>query len=608
VTFNGLLWLFFHGSDTGGDAWVANSADGVRWDYHKLPAEVLPETGLTPIVFKNRIFVFFRPNGDDIRVFSTADGMTWSKPVSIFATEAGKSSSGAVPVVHEQRLYACFFGATPNRRIHLRSSADGVRWDSAVDVTDRTGVTAADGPAPVTHGGKLWIFCRMNGGDKTTLAAATLDRAGTWQKVSLTDLVGAKTSAEPVPVVYRGGLLLFFVGAANETGNLYTCTLSANGTWGPGELVPAVTEVRTRKPPAPVALGEHLYVFFRGRDDDKNINVFLYDKPARYVRLTTGTLRDAADALLVAATDDRVVIAYRSTGHDRKALASFAMPDQRWWSTRARDIMINFRELPGQATPAKIPVTPAPAGGLRTLAAYRDWLLVTTDRVPGSLVAIRRDGGTVPVTTPLSVDGHTGCAGAQVIGDFLVVALNSATAGLGVVYDLTPLRTGAQPLLLHHRLTFPEPVTGVGVTDSGSGAARHYVVALYVRGQLFAYRSTLPLPLNDPGCAFAPSFSCAVPNDSAIAAPLMADQFGRLYATLLHTGADGINWADVYEFSSTVVHAAHILHVRAPFDPGATFGHGAGMRLLTPALTTLYAIRAASAGTLAYEHLGPDPG
>ncbi|WP_156755650.1 glycoside hydrolase [Actinokineospora pegani] len=602
VNFNSVVYLFYQ-SDKNVDQYTS-SFDGQMWSAtseFKTASSVTSFTGLSPVVFGGRLYLFYRPSDDHtgITYVSSSDGARWSEPRSIFDGIAGRTSMAPTPVVFGARLYVFFRGEHKHDHVYARSTADGVNWDGAVDLVKETGIKIKSVPVPIGFAGRLWVFCRTSEHDGHGVAVASMNTQGGWSKTDLTKISGIRTSADPATVVYGNELYAFLVGKSKD-GNLYTCKTGADGAWQKATAVPHSTKAHTTDTPTPIVHDGNLYVFFRGRSDRQHVNVFLLNSPSEYVRLSGKNLPDVASAdgsIQAVATDNRLIVAYRSKQHHERGLTSFGMPVEQNWGGRVQDAMRAFEGVPKTGTRDRFHVSTYVDGSVRPFSVYRDWILCTSDENPAHLYVIDQSSRVPVQVHELAQGPYTSCVGAQVIGDFLVVALNSATGSRISCYDLGPVTAMGAPTLLPANIEFPEPLDGVGITDAQSGVKRHYVLGAYARGRLFAFRSN-PGPLSD--VTFTPSFFCSIgaPADTA---HLLTDQYGDLF--LLTLGTPDADRASLFALHPSEVRARMLAQrVFTPTqDSFPHFKFGAGTCLVTPTTMALYATAPGIGQYLSYD-------
>jgi hypothetical protein len=159
VVFNGRIWVLGGGSDSAkfNDIW--SSDDGIQWKQETASAPWAARFGHACVVFNNRIWIlggvsspgrFQNVYHND--VWSSADGRAWTQES---AAAPWEGRSGLTAVVFDNRLWI-FGGGNPYANVNdTWSTTDGVNW------TQETATAAwPDGsqPAPVVFNNRLWVL------------------------------------------------------------------------------------------------------------------------------------------------------------------------------------------------------------------------------------------------------------------------------------------------------------------------------------------------------------------------------------------------------------------------------------------------------------------
>lgn len=635
IRFHGVLYLFYRGTSDRGTVFYCTSRDGSRWSARirmiERPGEAQAAAEVVPIVFQDALFVFLRDKADPgvIKVCHTVDGQDWS-PLSTITTEAARSSSGPVPVEYGGSLYVFYRGDSATRGLRICVSSTGSAWTAPLDLEHMTG-TMADAPVPVVHGDRLVVAFRP-GQSPATLLTLVNDNSADWRYGGTITSTSFDTATNPALFSYWGMLYAFYTDQVDEGTLLVTQSIDGLAWYGWRSIN---GHNRSRETPVPALHDDRLFLFFRDESDPTLINVCTKNDNDSWNRYTSISARNhaAADgALQVVADEFGIDVGYRSTDHDGTGLATFHATGPAWWSPRLIDVPATVARV----SPTGVfkhcvvgDVAQNTYDRIRAILPYRDWFLLPRHRAleaRGQMDIADRDRDREARVVTLPEDGLNHPGGGQVIGDYLALSLEGTAGRHGCVrfYDLAALTDTTEPTLLDLRVDVERAVNAVGITDVGSGAGRHYVLAVYGEGEVSVYESN-PLPLVDPRCRFTFRFSCRTTGEPAPDhISLLTDVHGDVWLLGLgsHESAEPTksspirfeDWVTLYKLDlpgrRMALWSREQVRVQAPERFLIHFRFGAGLEVIDPGSMRLFASdRNVDSGNrnwrLAYNEFGP---
>jgi hypothetical protein len=615
IRFRGVLYLFYRGTSDDGTVYYCTSRNGSRWSGRirliERPREARAAAEVVPIVFRDVLYAFFRDRADPgvIKVCSTADGQEWSA-LSTITTEAARSSSRPVPVEYGGSLYVFYRGDSATRGLRICANSTGSGWTAPVDLEHMTG-TMADAPVPVVHGDRLVVAFRPGQSPSILLTLVSDDGAG-WRYGGTITATSFDTATNPALISYWGMLYAFYTDQVDEGTLLVTQSIDGL-TWYGWRSINGHN--RSRETPVPAVHDDRLFLFFRDESDPTLINVCTKNDNDSWNRHTSISARNRAapdGALQVVADEFGIDVAYRATDHDGTGLATFHATAPQPWSARLTDVpaAVAAVSTTGVFKHCVVgDVTQNAYDRIRSIVPYRDWFLLPRHRgleSRGQMDIADRDREREARVVTLPEEGLNHPGGGQVIGDYFALSLEGTARHHGCVrfYDLAALTDTTEPALLDLRVDLGRAANAVGITDVGSGADRHYVLAVYGEGEVSVYESN-PVPLGDPRCGFTFRFSCRT---SAEPAPdhisLLTDVHGDVWLVGLgsHESAeptesspsiDFEDWVTLYKLDlqahRMAIWSREQVRVQAPERFLIHFRFGAGLEVIDAGAIRLFA-------------------
>ncbi|KAG8814071.1 hypothetical protein FRC17_001300 [Serendipita sp. 399] len=173
VLFEGKLYLFYSGSEEG-DIWFTY----YDWKMWSVPerlnslvptACIHPNTNPCPVVYKDRLYIFFNGQSHDGTWYTTYHGGQWTPPISITG------------ILHNFMTYTSPSAAILNDCLHLfwtdidkdgvhYTIFNGTKWSPCSKIADgANGIRLAKwtSPAVISKGDKLYLFYHRLQGDGT---------------------------------------------------------------------------------------------------------------------------------------------------------------------------------------------------------------------------------------------------------------------------------------------------------------------------------------------------------------------------------------------------------------------------------------------------------
>ncbi len=276
-------YVIYKGPDPDTGIYVAHSSDSNlanqnAWSVTRMNPAI--QTSATPgaVAFAGSLYVLYKGPGTDSRIFvaqpaggNILDGGSWhAEPLGIKADRTIKTSTAPGVAVFDNTLYMLFRGADSDTNVYIARSTgnpgDGKSW-SAHPLNPA--ITTGTAPAVVTFNGVLYMFYKGVGADTNIYVARSTGGnvfdGSTWSTSRLNPGM-INTNAAPGAVVYNGALYLFYKSAtdtnifiAHSTGDVFD-----GNTWSATRLNPALN---TFDQPKPVAVGNSLYLFYKGSGD-----------------------------------------------------------------------------------------------------------------------------------------------------------------------------------------------------------------------------------------------------------------------------------------------------------------------------------------------------
>jgi hypothetical protein len=241
---------------------------------------------------------------------------------------------------------------------------------------------------------------------------------------------------------------------------------------------------------------------------------------------------------------------------------------------------------------------------IQGMSSYRDYFFVVRNEINrsrGTVVVLKKSTSEILRTFDSPIDGYPHPDGGQVIGSYLVQAIENGSEGFVCFYYLGLMNDHALPILMPCRIACPGGAGAVGVTDIDEGASRVYLIAVYDSLSISFYRSNGKL-LNDPTCEFMYLFTQVLPpfpgdskSKGADNVCLVTDMAGQPFL-IAFTSTDSIlknpekDWASLYvvDLEGQRVEPVEQRHmvtssgIHIPVLDGVSFRWGAGLRVVSP--------------------------
>ncbi|MEV7039892.1 exo-alpha-sialidase [Amycolatopsis sp. NPDC051061] len=600
VRFRGRLYLFTVDTSSAGTVEYCSSENGSDWSKKTdLTAKNKARSAgpLVPIVVFEKLFLLYRDRKDPSKLMlcQSPDGSEWFPPVTILPGGMGTSCQ-PVAVHYQGELYVFYRDEVGGLSIAI--TGNGADWQ-LVDVSEEIDADLQDELAAVGLADKLVVAYQRRGTPEIHTAYSTDGRG--WRVAATVTDQYFPTSAKPVLCLHRGTLFAFY-----RYSDLLTVVESPDGrSWSKRQHI-RDGNTRSRRQPAPVAYDNQLLLFFIGTSDNHHVDLCVRNDTngtwGPEIRISERNHASADGELQVLADEFGLDVGYRSTNHDKAGLAAFRATWRREWSTRLACVQNAIRKIDKKGINETCAVDGAIFALLdhiQSMVPYRDWFLLPYNARlgnQGSLYILDRERKmpTRKLTIPERGLSHPG--GAQVIGDYLAVALedNGTTRGCVRFYDLSKLTDSADPKFLDLRVDTGKAANAVGITDIGAGAARRYVMGVYAGGEVRFYESNA-MPLSDRRCQFTYRFSAETGSPGPDSMALLTDFEDNVYLLSLASGGSYKfdDWGILYAVDIAGQGMSEI--ARLPFCPQNTktqsihFRFGAGAEVLDENTIDLFA-------------------
>jgi len=234
AVFNGALWVAFVANDSSSKLLIATSADGVHWSDSFQADGWTSAVAPSLAVFNDKLWAAcntstpFSQQPHELSLISSADGVTWSDTAMASSQSSYEAPSLAV---FKDKLWMAFLGTDPShlpkapepsRRLMICSTADGVTWSAASQVT---GQTTSGPPSLAVFNNRLWVAFIANDPSNRLLICSTAD-GGTWSAAS--QVTGQTTGGDPSLAVFNYRLWVAFI--ANDPSKRLLICSSPNGS------------------------------------------------------------------------------------------------------------------------------------------------------------------------------------------------------------------------------------------------------------------------------------------------------------------------------------------------------------------------------------------
>ncbi|KAG8820753.1 hypothetical protein FRC17_010066 [Serendipita sp. 399] len=161
VSYEGKLYLFYSGREEG-DIWFT-CYDWKMWSVPKklndlVPtARMHPGTNPCPVVYKDRLYIFFHGHGHDGTWYTTYNGGQWTPPVSVTGSLHNlmeyTSPSAAVTDGHLH----LFWADIDDDGVHY-TIFNGTKWSPCSKVANASPLARWTSPAVISKDDKLYLF------------------------------------------------------------------------------------------------------------------------------------------------------------------------------------------------------------------------------------------------------------------------------------------------------------------------------------------------------------------------------------------------------------------------------------------------------------------
>jgi hypothetical protein len=204
-------------------AYKDGSNNGIRYSwsqdarYWNEPYTVKNLTSIsTPqlVVFKNRMYMFFRKNDNRVYYTSTADGASWS---SVRFT-GEKSAKPPTLTVFQGKLFMAFRGGS-TKNVYIKSTSNGVNWNNSVFTKQKS----SEAPSVTVHNNQL--FMAFKGSSTQYIYLMRSSNGTNWSGAWIPNK-SWNTNKGPAIVSYENRLYLSFKGRSSS--KVYYAS-SANG-------------------------------------------------------------------------------------------------------------------------------------------------------------------------------------------------------------------------------------------------------------------------------------------------------------------------------------------------------------------------------------------
>jgi hypothetical protein len=600
VRFRGRLYLFTVGTSAAGTVEYCSSENGSDWSKKTdLTAKNKARSAgpLVPIVVFERLFLLYRDRKDPSKLMlcQSLDGSEWFPPVAILP--GGMGTSGQPVAVHYQgELYVFYRDALGDLGVAITGNGDD--W-LLVDASVQSGADPQGDLAAIAVADTLVVAYQRQG--TSEIGSVYSDDGRSWNAGGDVTEPSFPASAKPVLCVHLGTVFAFY----RHDDRLTVAESPEGRTWRRRRYV-RDGKTRSHRQPAPAVYGNQLLLFFIGTYDNHHVDLCARDDTTGTwgpeIRISERNHASADSDLRVLADEFGLDVGYRSTNHDKAGLAAFRATWRREWSTRLACVPETIREIGKEGITETCAVDGAVFAWfthVQSMVPYRDWFLLPYNAWFGELGYLyildrERKMPTRELTIPERGLNHPG--GAQVIGDYLAVALedDDTTRGCVRFYDLSKLTDSADPKLLDLRVDTGKAANAVGIADIGTGAARRYVMGVYVGGEVRFYESNA-MPLSDRRCQFTYRFSAKTGSPGPDSMALLTDFKDDVY--LLSLASSGELSFDDWVILYTVDIAGQKMTETAklPFCPKNTwsqsihFRFGAGAEVLDENTIDLFA-------------------
>ncbi|WP_370950249.1 Ig-like domain-containing protein [Amycolatopsis sp. cg5] len=280
VSLNGKQYTMYV---SGGDIYVAASADGYRWDPPvRLPANAPVASEPSIAAFGGHLIVLYKGTQDK-RTLTSDDGVHWTDRAGGTGDPGGALNPKMT--VFDGKLYAVSRGGADNRDIYVSSSTDGASWAPYQQVM--IGVKTDTAPTLAAYNGLLLMAWTD---DSSVKLASSPFGTGTW---NVRSTVVAQKASAPSITTLGGRIYVSWRNYGNIAPELDLVSSQDGITW----TTPALILVRNRidTPPNLTTFANRLQLTWRSPDSD------------RILTSTSLTLPDTSPAAPVA-NDNRYVL------------------------------------------------------------------------------------------------------------------------------------------------------------------------------------------------------------------------------------------------------------------------------------------------------------
>jgi len=225
VVFQNKLYVFYNGS--GNDGIWCTTFDGNAWSNATNVKKQVPNMnvfkGTSPacVVFGGTLCMFYQGSGHDGTWMTTFDGSTWTSAQSISNLINGQNfleETSPSATVYGDSLHL-FWNGSGNDGIWF-TTFNGSKWAAQQNVSNHVfgiQVRKRTSPAVCTAYNKLYMFYQGSGQDGTWFT--TLSPSG-WSKVlSVSNVIGGQNyqdGTSPVATAIEGKVLLVWNGSGND--------------------------------------------------------------------------------------------------------------------------------------------------------------------------------------------------------------------------------------------------------------------------------------------------------------------------------------------------------------------------------------------------------
>lgn len=244
IVFQNKLFVFYNGSGSDGIWYTA--FDNKSWApvisvrTHVPNINLAPGTSPAVVVFKGTLYLFYNGSGHDGTWYTTFDGTRWSgSAISVSSQIGGQNfllETSPSATVYDNKLYL-FWNGSENDGIWF-TTFDSKQWTNQTRLNAIVdGIILQDNtsPAVCTVGDYLYVFYNGFGHDGTWFTRLT--KEGNWDAVVSVNFIipggmnfldGTSPAATPLTVGSKSSILLVWNGAAND--GLWYSVISTDGT------------------------------------------------------------------------------------------------------------------------------------------------------------------------------------------------------------------------------------------------------------------------------------------------------------------------------------------------------------------------------------------